>query len=57
LKGASGNLSALVLQKLFAQMEQLAGRNELAGVPALFQAAETEFMRVNKYFTQLINEV
>jgi CheY-like chemotaxis protein/HPt (histidine-containing phosphotransfer) domain-containing protein len=57
LKGASGNLSALELQKIFAQLEHLAAKNELTGLAVMFQAAETEYLRVQSYFKKLISAV
>ncbi len=54
LKGASGNLSALGLQHLFAKLEQSAAKNELGQTVAELTAIEAEFARVLSYLQNLI---
>ena len=54
LKGASANLSAHGLQKLFAQLEALAVNNEVAQMADVWQATEQEFVRVVEYFQAII---
>ncbi|MFN7927217.1 MAG: response regulator [Blastocatellia bacterium] len=54
LKGASGNLSAVRLQQLFARLEQAAAQTDLPQVNAVWQATEAEFHRVEAYFRRLV---
>ncbi len=54
LKGSCGNLAAKGMQKLMADMESLAVKNELTTIPNLMRAAETEFVRVQEFFQKVI---
>lgn len=55
LKGASGNLSAVGLQHLFAQLEHSAANNDLTHTAAELQAIEEEFGRVVNYLRSLVS--
>ncbi len=57
LKGASGNISALGLQRVFAELEKLGAEEQLADAARVMAEAEAEFTRVQEFLQKVMSDV
>ena len=57
LKGASGNISAQGLQRIFAELEKLGAEENLANTAKIMDEAEAEFARVQEFLQKVMSDV